>query len=90
MMIMGCPRKASKVRGGGGGLSSADILRSRGRRFFRCGRSQFLVQRTLTFRNLWCVRKDRGGLSQCWYVNGRIFRDIVRASFWTASYLITN
>jgi len=52
-----------------GGLSSADIFRTRGKEgFFRCGRPHFLVQKKLwNFWNLWfvCTHRQGGrGLSQ--------------------------
>jgi len=41
-----------------GGLSSAD---KEGEAFFRCGHRHFLEQKLQIFRNLWCVRMDKGG-----------------------------
>jgi len=70
-----------------GGLSSADILQTRGKEeFFICGRPHFLVQKRRIFRNLWCVRMDKERrLSQCGHFadngEGSIFRDFVRTSF---------
>jgi len=51
-----CPVSIKDVRSQGGrwSLSSADIFRTR--RFFRCGRLHFLVQKHRIIRNLWCVR----------------------------------
>jgi len=39
----------------------------KGERFFRCGCSHFLMQKIRFFRNLWCVRTEKGGegLSKC-------------------------
>jgi len=44
------------VRSQGGSWSSADIFRTRGRGFFRCGRPHFDSKK---LQNLWCVRMDR-------------------------------
>jgi len=46
---------------GKGGLSSADILRIRGKRFFRCRHPHFLEKKLRIFRNLWCVCTVKGG-----------------------------
>jgi len=70
----------------GGGLSSAEIFRTRGER----GSSDadvrtFGAKNFGIFRNLWFVLADKGGLSQCRHFadkgEGSIFRDFVRTSF---------
>jgi len=44
---------------GRGGLSSADILQTKGG-VFRCGCPYFSVQKHWIFQNLWCVSMDKG------------------------------
>jgi len=60
----GCPYKICPQSGGG--LSSADILRTK-RGSSDAERPQFLLQKFRIFRNLWCVRTTRGEgeLRQC-------------------------
>jgi len=76
-ILRGCPVSINDVHSQGG-LSSADILRTRG--FLTFWRKKLWI-----FRNLWCVRTDKevepvrtffgqGG-------RGSILRDFVRTSF---------
>jgi len=49
---------------------------------FRCGCSHFFAQKLRIFRNLWCVRTDKGKLSQCGHFankggGDRIFADVL-------------
>jgi len=49
------------------GFSSADILRTGGGGFFRCGRPHFWCKNLLIFQILWCVsykQEEKEGLSQ--------------------------
>jgi len=64
-------------------LSSADIFRTKGEGFFRCGRPHFLAQKTLDFlKFIVCPHGQGGGRSgQCGQGVGSIFRDFVRTSF---------
>jgi len=46
-------------------MSSADILRTRERVFFRCGRPHFLEKKTSDFSKFMVCPHGQGGLSQC-------------------------
>jgi len=59
----------------GGGVSSADILRIKG--FFRCERPNFFVQEREIFRNLSCIRTNKGGVEPV-----RTFSDKEGVKFW--------
>jgi len=68
-VVRGCPQKTSAVREGGG-LSSADILRAKGKEgFFRCGRPHFLAKKLRNFLiyGASALRTDKrgGGLNKC-------------------------
>jgi len=79
-------RLKRRPKSGGGGLSNADILRTRGEGCSSdAGVCTFWSKKLRTFRNLWCVRTDKGG---GWPVRtffgkgeGSIFRDFMRTSF---------
>jgi len=76
-----------KRRPQSGGLSSVDVLRTRGEGFLRCGRPRFLLQKTSEFSNFMVCPHGQGEerLSQCGHIadteRGSIFRDFVRTSF---------
>jgi len=57
------------VRSQGKGLSSAGILRTRGRGSSDANVHTFWLIKVMIFRNLWCVRTDKGG-----WLSADIFR----------------
>jgi len=94
-IIRGNPKKDVRSQGGEG-LSSADIFRTR--RFLKCGRPHFLVQKTSDF---WYVRMDKGGWGSADKGDGvnfsricadvfyrRPLTDIKDCKLWMSSYII--
>jgi len=60
------------------------IFYGQGGGVFRCGRPHFFDAKKLRiFRNLCCVRTDKGGFEPV-RTRGSVSRDFVRTSFWTA------
>jgi len=64
-------------------------LKTRG--FFRCGRTQFLVQSTFAFSKFMVCPHEQGGLSQCGHFSDKeegksVFRDFV----WTSLRTVKN
>jgi len=89
--IASCSNKGPSIKnvrsqGGGGLLSSADILRTRG--FIKCGRPHFLAQKTSNFSELMVCPHGQGELSQCGHFadTGSIFRDFVGTFFMDRPY----
>jgi len=72
-----------RFRGQGEGVCPVRTFYGHGRReLFRCGRPYFLMQKHRIYRNLWCVRTEKG-LRQCGQFSdkGSIFHNFVRTSF---------
>jgi len=70
-----------------GGLSSADILQTRWRGFFKCGRLHFLAQKTSEFSIFLVCPHGQGGLSQCGQGGGEFFAILCGRLLWTAPNL---
>jgi len=89
--VLGAVHRLCSQRGEGWFVPS-DILWTRGSGVFRARRLHILVQKLRIFRNLWCVRTDKGeGVSQCghlqtWGDGGQIFAILCGRFLWTAPY----
>jgi len=88
--LLGAVHKRRPQLGEEGGLSSADILRTRGRWFFRCGRPHFLAQKTSNFLKFMVYLHGQGGFSHCGHFSdkeegGQFFAILCGPLLWTAS-----